>query len=280
MPPLIKEDHIILPNIKENEHIVISTKYSDLVFTLREFEDFFSNCTNIIQGGRNTVKQVDIGGIKTVIKSFKIPNKISAFIYRYFRKSKARRSYEHALHLLDNGIDTPEPIGYIEIYRGSQLHRSYYISKLLTYDFSIRDVMNNNIPSSLENKKDPTSDSLLNKNDILKAFVKFTYQLHSKNILHLDYSTGNILIKRTENTYNFSLVDINRMRLGKVTTSEGIGNFSRLSSTQENLTLFAKLYAKESGTSFDTCHKELSKSVTKEKNRRERKRRFKRLIKK
>jgi len=43
------------------------------------------------------------------IKSFKVPNLINKIAYRYFRTSKARRSFEYGNQLLENGVLTPAP---------------------------------------------------------------------------------------------------------------------------------------------------------------------------
>jgi hypothetical protein len=44
-------------------------------------------------GDRNVIKRIEIGGIAMAVKSFKRPNWINRLVYRYWRKSKAHRSY-------------------------------------------------------------------------------------------------------------------------------------------------------------------------------------------
>ena len=63
---------------------------------------------------RNTIKIFEWEGETINIKSFKKPNFYSSFIYKYIRKSKAKRSYEFATILIEKGIGTPEPIAYFE----------------------------------------------------------------------------------------------------------------------------------------------------------------------
>jgi hypothetical protein len=43
-----------------------------------------------------------------------VPHLINKIVYKKFRKSKARRSYEYATLLLDKGIGTPQPIAFLE----------------------------------------------------------------------------------------------------------------------------------------------------------------------
>ena len=64
-------------------------------FSLEGFEKDFNDNQNFLKNDRNVVKILSFGEIETVIKSFKSPNFIQGVIYKFFRKSKARRSYEN-----------------------------------------------------------------------------------------------------------------------------------------------------------------------------------------
>ena len=243
--------------------VVLSSQFSDVTFTLSEFKSIFDASESVIQSNRNTLKQVQFDDFKTVIKSFKVPNAIQGFIYRFFRKSKARRSYEYSFLLANSLINTPQPLGYIEVYQGLRLRQSYFISSHLDYDYLIRDVL------------DDVDDKVDDKAAVLKDFVAFTYYLHSQRILHLDYSTGNVCIKKIGGKYQFYLVDINRMDFGHVSTKAGVRNFSRISSDSKNIALFAEQYAALSSASVASCQAYLSSAVTDAQRYRNRKRKFK-----
>jgi len=60
------------------------------------------NTSGIIfgDGNRNVIKLFDLDSVKVNVKSFKKPHLLNSIIYRYFRKSKARRSFEYANKLL------------------------------------------------------------------------------------------------------------------------------------------------------------------------------------
>lgn len=62
------------------------------------------------------------------VKSFKRPHILNRFIYAWFRKSMAERSYGNALRLLGMGIGTPAPIAYLVYKNAKGVNRSYYIS--------------------------------------------------------------------------------------------------------------------------------------------------------
>jgi hypothetical protein len=182
-------------------------------------------------GNRNQVKYFRLNGAMINIKSFKIPATINRTIYQYFRKSKARRSFEHAQVLLKKGIRTPAPIAFYEEYSGSGLTRSFYITE------------------HLENA--PTFYDLITLSDspdenILRQFTHFSYQLHEKGIDFLDHSRGNTLIKRTsDGKYNFYLVDLNRMRFrSSLNLDRRMKNLQRLTIDKEIIKIMSNEYAK------------------------------------
>ena len=125
---------------------------------------------------------------------------------------------------------TPKPIGYIEFYKFGLLDESYFVSEKFDYDFTIREpLLDINFP---------------NKNEIFKAFAQFTFDLHENGIYHLDYSPGNILIKKENDNFIFKIVDINRMKFLNMDLEKRAKNFSKLWAKDEDLEFIAKEYAK------------------------------------
>ena len=74
------------------------------------------------------------------IKSFKIPNFINQLAYRFVRKSKAERSYIYANKLLALNIKTPIPIAYKIETTPFLFKKSFYVSELIDYDLTYRDL--------------------------------------------------------------------------------------------------------------------------------------------
>ena len=229
-------------------------------FSLSDFENEFKRNKNIIKDDRNIVKILQLGGVETVVKSFKTPNFLQAIIYKFFRKSKARRSYEYSFLLNQKGIKTPEPLGYIEVFDNLRLRQSYYISRKLEFDFALDSVISKRVKEF---------------EIILKLFIKFTYSIHKKNIMHLDYVVGNICIKKVDKGYEFFLVDLNRLYNGAISTKKGVQNLARLSNDPEILEILAYEYAKRGSISFSESKKYLMKSL----KRHERKSKLKKIIK-
>jgi len=173
------------------------------------------------------------------VKSFKIPNKINQFVYKYFRKSKARRSYEFANILLERGIGTPTPVAFQENFDRLGLQRSFYASIHQDYDLTYRELVE---------IKDFPEEEL-----ILRQFTRFCYKMHEAGIEFKDHSPGNTLIKKTgENRYEFYLVDLNRMKFHDSMSIElRMKNLSRLTPKKEMVKIMADEYAGASGENPD-----------------------------
>ncbi len=210
-----------------NFKLVINDEFKNLENFLLNIRIFFQENKNTIHKARNEIKVINYENKDLVVKSFKIPNLINRIVYTFYRSSKAKKSYEYALKIKDF---TPKPIGYIEFFKSGLISDSYFISENFDYDFTIRE---------------PLLDAnFLNKNEVLKAFAKFSFDLHEAGIFHFDYSPGNILIKKENENYIFKIVDINRMKFFELKLEDRLKNFCKLWAKDEDLTVVIKEYAK------------------------------------
>ena len=220
----------ILMNFKVNP--IFTTHTESLLDIIKAF-----NYSGILfgNGQRNIIKLFDLETKTINIKSFKIPHLINKIAYRYFRKSKARRSFEFANRLLELGVGTPQPIAYFENYNLIGLEKSFYISEHLECDLTFRELVE--IPDYPDHE------------NILRHFTRFSFDLHQKGIEFLDHSPGNTLIKKTDDgNYNFFLVDLNRMEFHKSMTFETrMKNLCRLTPVKEMVEIMSNEYAKVSG---------------------------------
>jgi serine/threonine protein kinase len=193
---------------------------------LLNIQTYFKENEESIHKARNELKIISYKNEKFVVKSFKVPNLLRRIFYTFFRDTKAKKSYEYSLKI---GSFTPDPIGYIEFYKSGLLDESYFIAKKFDYDFTIKEPI--------------TNLKLPNRDDIFRAFAKFTYDLHQHEILHKDYSPGNILIKLEDDTIIFKIVDINRMEFRELSLEERLKNFAKLWLLDEDLRTIVKAYA-------------------------------------
>lgn len=187
---------------------------------------------------RNSLKLFQLRDITINVKSFRVPHIINQIVYRFFRKSKAQRSYEYANKLIELNVGTPQPIGYYEFKTLFLFNRSYYISEQLDCDLTYREL---------------TSDlNYPNHEEILRAFTRFTFQLHQKGILFLDHSPGNTLIKINNGDYQFYLVDLNRMEFKTLDFEARVKNFARLTVQKSMVEVMSDEYAKCSGEDYNS----------------------------
>jgi hypothetical protein len=215
-----------------NSQYEYQDRYQFLKPSFESIREIFTGDKHTIHKARNELKVIELSGIKTVIKSFKIPHLLNRIVYTYFRRGKAYKSYHNALRLEELGISTPKPIALIEFYTSGLLKESFFISEFFDYDFTIRT---------------PLLEPLYDREAIFTAFASYTYDLHQKGVWHLDYSPGNILIKRIEKGYQFSIVDINRMEFREITPLNGCENFNKLWASDEELAIMGREYARLSG---------------------------------
>ena len=68
----------------------------------------------------------------------------------------------------------------------------------------------------------------------------------------LDLITGNILSYKEQETFRFTLVDINRMQFKKITVRDAVKNFSRLAISREALSCVTREYARIRGLDEDS----------------------------
>jgi len=216
---------------------LINTDYTIYSDVIENLINNFSKSGDIIKDSRNVIKSYDSDTVTFNIKSFKIPNLFNAFVYNKFRASKAERSYKFAQKLLNLGIKTPDPIAYFEFKTRFFLRNSFYVSKQLDYDFTIREVIKN--------------DNFKDRIQILKMFSRFTYKLHENNINYLDHSPGNTLIKFNNNDYEFYLIDLNRMQFKKMSFDDRMQNFNRLTKDPNVIEIFSREYAALFDQNFD-----------------------------
>lgn len=253
------------------ENFVVHANYKHLKNELLScIQNFETSGINVVEGERNVIKKFTIKDFQINIKKFKNPNLFNKYIYQFFRKSKAKRSFEYATKLIDCGIQTPFPIAYYEKFEGG-LTESYYISEHVDYDFDFRVLIHN--------------PKFKNREEILRQFANFTFKLHENGINFLDHSPGNTLVKEIETKnkidtsaplsnlasaplgnrisedfqYEFYLIDLNRMRFEVMDFEKRMHNFRRLWLSKTMLKILSEEYSKLYGKTYEEVHSLMSK---------------------
>ena len=226
-------------------YVNYNPKFSNLSDILNEiFVNFNFKGKILVNGQRNAIKLFEVEGITLNIKSFKRPNLFNKIVYRYFRKSKARRSFEFASKLMEMQIGTPQPVAFFENYDFVGLKESYYACEHLENVFEFREIVQN--------------EAFENRDFIIRKFTQFTFEMHEKGIEFLDHSPGNTLIyKNTDGSYSFFLVDLNRMQFHEtIDFKTRMKNLSKITHKKDMIAVMSNEYAKLSNgdetTIFET----------------------------
>lgn len=228
-------------------------KAEHLAFFVKSLpRQFKYNKGNVIYKGRNELRSFEIDGNNYVVKSFRKPNWVNRIIYGFLRKSKAERSYEYADKLLRLGILTPRPVAFYQERCGLCFDKSYYVCEASQKTIHFKDI------DKLNAKQQEI---------FLKAVGALTARLHEAGIYHKDYSGGNILVSFTnesrcsemetriseEATCELELLDLNRMRFGKVSLEQACANFDRFHVSDDKLRIMAQAYAQARGLDTGIC---------------------------
>ncbi len=178
--------------------IVVNPKFDKYSSLVSMIPDIFTVKGDTIYSKRNVVKRFAAeDGSNIIVKKYKVPNLIQQLSYSSFRMSKAERAYIYAIQFLQKGIETPEPIAFIETYEKGRFTDSYFVS--------------------MEDKRS-SCDVLLSpqcsaREQLIDNLAHFIVSLHKKGVMHGDLNLSNILYEVDNNgTYTFSVIDINRSR--------------------------------------------------------------------
>lgn len=226
-------------------HITVAKKFlADRDFFLALPSIFHTSRGEVIYKRRNEIRRIAFGGREYVVKSFHKPNFLNRIVYGFLRPSKARRSYEYSLRLQEEGIGVPTPVAYYsERFLGIFFSRSYYVSLLSQCPYTYSDILAHHFL--------PEEESAY-----LRAIAQTTAHLHNANMIHLDYSRGNILFgPDNDGAPHVELIDLNRIRFRKVTMEEGCQNFAeRLPATDVQRRIMAEAYAEERHLDPEACY--------------------------
>ena len=226
--------------------VFVGDDFQDLSSFVRVLPVHFENGGTLIYEGRNKLKEFEIHGRKLIVKSYQLPHLINRIVYNSFRASKARRSYQYAQMLRKAGIGSPAPVGFYSTGTWLLFGRSYFVSLKSECPYTYRNLLEETF----------TGD----KEKVLRAIARTTAALHENGFLHKDYSGGNILFRETDKGIEVEIIDLNRMRFGKVDIETGCKNFERLPGTHEMFVILADEYAKVRGFDADRCLELIEKS--------------------
>lgn len=192
-----------------------------------------------IYGGRRNliVKMTAHDGTVLNVKRFQQPRGLNRLVYSTgIRQPKGRRAFDYPARLLAKGIETPEAVAYIEDRNALGLLRLCWLVTIQCPYSHLLYEMGDARPEVYE--------------PVARCLAAFAAHMHNSQVLHLDFSPGNIL---WDGGSRFSIVDINRMRFGLVTMETGCKSFARLWGPKRFVQLLVEEYARQRGFDPQTC---------------------------
>lgn len=214
--------------------MLINEKYEHLREWLERLPEEFERLGEVIYDKRNQLRVIEApDGTLVNAKRYCVPHALNRVVYSLgIRQPKGRRAFLYPARLLERGINTPEPIAYIEQRHCGLLGLSYFVSVQSPLRYTLY---------TLSNATEGTYEELA------EAVGRFVAMMHEREALHLDLSPGNILWDKDEQGYHFAVVDINRMSFGKVSMEQGCATLCRLWGPKRLTELVARSYAAARG---------------------------------
>lgn len=163
--------------------LIVSPEYQSLSEWLAQVPRLFDdNQGELLYKGRNQIRLFVVGDKKkVVVKRYKRHDIIKTLAYTFFRKNKARRSYENAVSLTQRGFHTPQAVAYMECTTAGLMTQVYYVCAY-TDSEPIR-------PRLIE--QEPFDEALA------VAYARYVARLHEAGVLHRDLNPTNVLFTTT-----------------------------------------------------------------------------------
>lgn len=180
---------------------------------------------------RNILKVQVVSNKVIVIKSYGKIYFFNKLMYRFFRKSKGERAYEFASYLIKHGINTPQPIAFLNVQSKFLCERGFFVSEYINF-------------KPISTVREMASDQW---KTVLSGLANFIVQMHANRFLHLDCSASNLLFNLTDGTYSFSVLDINRSRITHVSPANGIKSLRKFGLPLLQMTFLIEEYALRRG---------------------------------
>ena len=222
----------------------IAESYGDYSGQIGELPGRLDDEGTILHVRRNLLKTLVITSpgresIEVAVKAFAVPAVLRGFVYAHLRESKARRSMTNAQKLLELGVSTPDPVACIEYRNRGCLRHTYYVCRFWQHDYDLTALLYRGISHGPDTRA------------LLEQLARFTLAQHDHGVLHRDYNPGNILVRSRAGTFDFSVVDLNRLRFKLPHMNDRISGLVRLTNFPDHLRVIGGCYARLHGTDPD-----------------------------
>lgn len=231
--------------------------YEDMLPFMQSLPEAFAHGDGLlIHDGRNQLRILEYGSREYVVKSYQVPIFFNRVVYGLFRSSKAERALRNAVRLMQIGIGSPQPVGFVNIRSGLLFTHSYMVTARSACPYRY-DMLLSHPFDCLE--------------QVCREVGRCTGLMHEHGMYNMDYSRGNILfdveprplekdgrfvdVTQEDVQVRLEMVDLNRIRSGRVDISKGCRNFNRLPAHAEMHRWMAEEYARVRGFHFEECYR-------------------------
>ncbi len=193
----------------------------------------------VLTAGRNQNVCLEMpsadGPLAVVVKVFGLPGRYQSWRSRRMG-SKARRTWEAAVHLAEAGVGTPSPLAFLERWSAGRPVESYMVTVFQAGLSSFASELNRIF------REDPASETLMALLETVAAAVR---ALHAAGFVHYDLGNQNILLRRTGAAAwgDVQFLDLNRGRIRPTLSGrERARDLSRITLPSDFLRVFREMY--------------------------------------
>ncbi|MDA1044884.1 MAG: hypothetical protein O3C57_06630 [Verrucomicrobia bacterium] len=237
MEPIIERELVVSPFVGQ---MAGDLDREALQFWLTDLPALLdSENAEFISGGRNQLIRLraEFGGQchDLLVKAFGTSSRVKQAVGRA-RGSKARRTWEAAVHLTRAGIATPYPVCYLERRQGDAVYESYYISHFESDTVSFTQAL------SALFRDDPQCHAFLG---LIQFVAEAIRAMHDAGFQHNDLGNQNLLLSRsTDGAWaRASFIDLNRGRIcSRLTPRQRARDMSRIYLPSDFLRVFMEMY--------------------------------------
>jgi tRNA A-37 threonylcarbamoyl transferase component Bud32 len=137
---------------------------------------------------------------KIIIKKF-VHRSFFHFIISCIKISKAKRHFIAARHLIQNQLDTPVPLAYVEKRKFGFILECYFISE------SIK------TPEKISKLVKKENDDVKLMTELIELTAQYTKKMHDSGMVHNDLNLANFLLSGNNSEKRLVLIDLNRSRI-------------------------------------------------------------------
>lgn len=219
--------------------IELNPEYERLRPFVERIPSIFGREGTTIYHLRNEIKVMTApDGTPVNVKRYHRPRGLNEWIYSMgLRKAKVERAYQYAGILARKGIRTPVAMAMIEERSGlGLLGFSYLVSEQLDWGHTLYEFGN-----AVEGEYE----------EMALALARYAAHMHEQQVLHKDFTPGNVLWRKAPSGYDFAVVDINRMYFGKVGERQGLLNLKKFWGPKRFVELLVREYSRIRGFDED-----------------------------